>query len=392
MATSVIVPDYGTSVDHVVLRAWLKDEGDPVRRGDLLCELETDKASTELEAFADGVLLRRLVEEGSEVEIGTVIAYIGEPGEQLPEPQAEAGEPAPSEAQAPAAASRKPAGQPREGAGAPQAPRAASPLVRKLARERGVDLSQLSGTGSGGKITREDVLRAAEKPSVPASEAAGRELVLSDNQMSVMRTITRSAGEIIPINLVGRINMAATLARREQLLSELGRKVTYDAFFVAGIAEVLGDFPRLRSRLVDGKLMCSDEVNIGFAVSTEDELYLPVIRDADRKSIAKLDEEIAVLAGKARGGTLALGDLSGAALTISNLGMYPVEWFSLIIPPDQSAALAIGAVEDVLVLGRDGAVGTEPIARVLLSVDHRFINGREAARFLAALKDAMERP
>jgi len=382
MPTEVILPDYGTSADRVTLVRWLKNEGDPVERGDSLCEIETDKAVSELEAFVEGTLLRQVADEGSEVEIGAVIAYIGAAGEDVPKPSAQAADSAPP----PASTPESPA--PGERLTAAKA----SPLARKLAKDLAVDLSQVAGTGCGGKITRQDIVRAKEQADqgAPPSGPQAGEAALGANQRSVIRRITESSRETIPIRLASRIHMGQAIRRRENLRAELGRKITYDALFVHTVARIMEGFPHFRSRLSGEQLLTSDDVHVGVAVSIEDELYIPVVHNAHRRRIDDIDSVIRKLADKAGAGRLGPQDVRGATMTVSNLGMYPVEWFDAVIPPAQAAVLTIGAVEEVPVFKDNKVLAAEPVVRVLLCVDHRMINGREAARFLAELRTAME--
>ena len=370
MPEPIRMPDLGTTVDQIKLVRWLKTEGDRVERGEPICEVETDKAASELESAAQGILLRRLVPEGEEIEQGTVIAYVGTPGERVadPDPDPEAQHPTAGAAQAPRRTANR--------AGVP-------PLLRNLARQHGVDLERVAGTGPGGRITRQDVLRARGQASPPGGEP------LSANQVAVARRVQRSHQQIPPISLTARIDMTAVLALRRGIDKKSGRKVSFDAFFVRAAAAAMADFPPFRSQLAEERLVESEECRVGIAIDVDQKLFVPVIRNAHLKSVSDIDGEVRSLAEKGDAGHLTPEELSGATLTVSNLGMFPVVAFQAIIPPNQVAVLAVGAIEDTPVV-RGGCLVFPPLCAVTLTVDHRVINGREAARFLARLKELME--
>jgi len=387
MATEIIVPDMGTSADQVTLVRWLKSEGDRVKRGEPLCEVETDKAVSEVEAFAEGVLLQQLVPEGAQIRVGTTIAYIGQEGETI----------APADARQPIGASL-PAAEPAAPqaetttttAQSPDAPEV-SLMVRNLARRLGVDFSRITATGPGEMILRDDVIRAAKAGGQAAAGATAEpdELPLSANQQAVVRRITESHRRIIPVNFVCRINASQMLKKRMEVLRQGKAKPGIDAIFVHAVSQVVKQFPHFRCYMKDDRLLRIDAVNVGVAVSNDEALYIPVIKNADAKSLTDIDRQIRELIDKARRNRLQARELSGATFTISNLGMYPVQSFNVIIPPGQAAALAIGCIEEVPIF-RKNALAAEPIVSVVLSVDHRFINGRLAGQFLAQLKDVLE--
>ena len=384
MATPIKMPDIGTTVETVKVVRWLKRVGDPVKRGEPLCEVETDKATSELESYAEGVLLWQAVPEMTEVDAGSIIAYVGLPGEEIPGLAKPGAPPA-----TPAAAKAAP-----EPAAVAAGPAKVSVLIRNLAKREGVDLEKVVGTAPGGTVTREDVLRAKSSPATPAvpapaSAAAPARGKLSPNQRVVARRVAKSWAEIVPIHFTARISMKAAMALREKTRAETGKPLSYDAILVRTVAGLLKDFPRFAAHLEGEEIVPAAGIHIGLAVSAGDDLYTPVVKDADKLTLAEIHQRIEKLAEKARVRTLSLEEMAGACLTISNLGMYPIESFTVIIPPGQSAALSVGAAQEVAVI-RDGVVRAEPQAGVVLAVDHRLINGRQAAEFLAALKKAVE--
>lgn len=371
MATAIKMPDLGTTVDTVTLIKWLKNEGETVERGEPLCEIQTDKAVNEVESIAKGVLLRQEVTEGSEIEQGTIIAYVGKEGEAI-----EDGEEAqPAETETDKVDVRTTV--------AKSDSVKISPMLRNLAERKGVDISKLKGSGPGGKITRDDIIRAQEKTSDEEGEP------LSSGQRSVARQVSQSQREIPAIDLVGQIDMGAVIKLRAKLKEESGQKIAYDAIFLYAAAKALKKFPHFRSSLVDENVVCSDAANIGVAVSFDHELYIPVIKDAETKSVVTIDAELHGLVEKAQQNKLTLDEMSGATITISNLGMFPVRSFKMIIPPDQIAALSIGATETISVI-EDNESSLIQASLVTLSTDHRLINGREAAEFLTRLKEILE--
>lgn len=374
MPTAIKIPDIGTTVDQVKLVKWLKKEGDSVKRGDALCEVETDKAVSELESIAEGTLLKILVAEDTEVVQESIIAYVGIPGEEVPEESSESaadtevGPPVPSSG------------------GADSVPSArVPPMLRNLAKKEGVDLTTVVGTGPGGRTTREDIIKAKAR----GTTAAGRPM--DENQVVVARRVSRSQRDIPPIHLTGRFDMSAVTAQRKTLREESGSKVSFDAFFIRAAARVMREFPHFRSRLEGETVLESESVTVGIALGVGTALFTPAIEGADTQSLEELAAIVNALQAKAEAGSFASGELRGATLTVSNLGMYPVQAFSAVIPPDQIAILSIGAVEETPVVD-SGKLSIVPTAHVTLSVDHRLINGREAAEFLSALKGAMESP
>jgi len=386
MATRVIIPHFGTSVDQVTLIRWLKEVGEPIRRGEGLCEIETDKAVSELESFAEGVLLKRIVEAGADVQIGSVIAYIGQPGEEAPTGENEVEK---SESHSPQVPQEKEKEVEEKPMPRERHEIKASPKVRRLAKDSGVDLSRVEPTGRDGRITEDDVRALSEGPG-GLEDIAVTEKVLSENQRAVIRRITRSHNEIVPLNLVAQIKMERAIAKRQKLQENSNRKISFDAIFVHAVSRVMREFPDFRCYFSQDKIFSLDQVNVGLAISTDDALYIPVVQNADGKSLQEIDGEIKAFVEKARESGLTPHEISGATFTISNLGMFPVEIFNVIIPPGQSGALAIGCIRSVPVVQDDHTLSAEPVVKVLLSVDHRLINGRIAGKFLNRLIQIIE--
>ena len=355
MATPIKTPDLGTNVDEVRLVFWLVDEGQPVRRGQPIAEVETDKASAELESAAEGVLLKQMVAEDTEVGKGTIIAYVGEAGESIPEPEPKA---------------RK---RPRT-----------APVVKNLARKLGVDLDAVEGTGRGGMITREDVTRVAEACGEPEEEAAG----LSRRQRAVARAVIESAREIPHLRMQASVDMTAVERLRSKGETS-GVKPSYDAVLLKAMATSLPAAPALAAHMENERPVRPEGTHISVAVGAEEELFLPVIRDVDTKDLATLTEEIADVAERARDGRLKTEEMTGGGMALSNLGMYPIEAFDALIFPGQGAILSVGAVERRAVPVGD-TIEVRPMATLRLAADHRLVNGRQCAEYLARLKKRLE--
>ena len=370
MATPIKMPDLGTTVEEVMLVAWLKQEGEPVNRGDPLCEVETDKATDQLESVAAGVLLRQVVPDESVVRSGTVIAYIGSPGEIIQEEVA----PTPSQVSGAGQVAMK-----------TKTKRKVPPVIRNLARREGVDLDTVTGSGPGGRITREDVLR-AKQTSAPADRSG---IPYSKAQHSVARLVSRSNREIPTIDLMASVDMTAIIQTRRKHQEESSRKVTFDSFFLFAVAQSIKQFPSFVAHAGDDLLYKHETIDVCLAVSHEKRLYLPTVRNADKLTLAEIHTEIERIVEKARGGQLSSADLAGGCFTNSNLGMYPLDCFQMIIPPEQSGALAIGAIQQRPVV-KDGQIVARPMCTVAISVDHRMINGAEAAEFLKHLIETLE--
>lgn len=372
MPIPIKMPDLGTNVDEVKLLAWLVEEGDTVERGDFLAEIETDKATGELESVAEGVLLKQVVEAGATVQTGDILAYVGKPGEAVPDvgsgpEQVEDGD----EQNKPAQPTAK---RPR-----------VSPTVRNLAKKLGVDLAAVEGTGQRRAITREDVLRASEA-DVPETPSAGE--TLSRSQSAVARAVLRSVREIPHLRIAATADMTSAERIRTQH-AEAGTRISYDAIFLKAMAGAVQAVPLVAARLDGDRVVRPEGIHIALAIGVENDLYLPVIRDVDSKDLAALQSEIEDLASQARAGTLKPEHMTGGCMTLSNLGMYPIESFDAIIFPEHSAILAVGAVQRRPVAVGDH-VQIRPVATLNLAVDHRLINGRIAAEFIARAKGILE--
>jgi pyruvate dehydrogenase E2 component (dihydrolipoamide acetyltransferase) len=385
---------------------WLKSEGDQVQKGEPLYELDTDKVTQEVEADVGGVLLKILVNDG-EVPVGTPVAFLGEAGENLPEVEAPAEPEAVSAGAGAEQAQRAPerpdeSAPPEVEAAAPEAVPSdsgrikASPLARRIARERGIDLASVSGTGPEGRIVAEDVERAdvAGTGRGPARAAAAGEVERVE-LTSLRRTVGRRMTEAWAAPAF-QIVMSADMTRAQQLRARLVERHPDERPTVTDVLTKICAAALMRHRAVNA-LYAGDAVelypsaNVGIAVATDRGLLVPVIPRCEALTVAEIAAARADLVARARDGKLQAADLEGGTFTISNLGMYGVEQFVAVLNPPQAAILAVGAIEDRPV-ARDGALVARPMLTLTLTCDHRTIDGATAADFLRTVKEFLEEP
>lgn len=414
MAAEITMPKLSDTMTEGRLIAWKKSVGDWVERGDIIAEVETDKANMELEAFSAGVLLEIRVKAGEMAPVGTVIGIVGEAGEKVAEGGGEQPAQAAAETWQPPAAEPSPAEatlgvvperimEPPEetAAAAPigEGVEKASPLVRRLAREKGIDLAQVTASGPEGRILQEDLERyqdargarseeRGEGAKVPAS--GGTIQPLSRMRAAIARTVS-DAWRSIPHFTV---TVAIHMGEAENVYRELkgaGAMVSLNDVIIKAAAMVLQKFPLANASFAADGIVLHDEVNIGFAVSLDDGLLVPVIKGCGGLSLVEIAARSRELIERARGGTIAEAEISGGTFSVSNLGMFGVEEFSAIIHPPQGAVLAVGAVQDEAAV-KGGQVVAARVMRATLSADHRLIDGAYAARFMAELKRVLENP
>ncbi|MBI4297261.1 MAG: 2-oxo acid dehydrogenase subunit E2 [Chloroflexi bacterium] len=384
MATTIPMPQMGFDMKEARLLRWLKQEGDKVERGEAIAEIETDKAVLEVEAFTAGVLGRILAPQGETVPVGRAIAIIAEPGEALPPveatevekkappvPPSEAREVAPPGLLAEVAEERV----------------RASPAARRLAREKGVDLSQVQGTGTEGRITEKDV--EAHQVSPAPSPAPS----VSTMRQAIARRMAQSKREAPHFYITMDIDMGAALGMRQELNASLSEeeRLTITDLAVKAVALALRQHPQFNAYFLEGRPQLQPRVNIGLAIALDEGLIAPALLDCDSKSLAQLARESKSLTERARVGRLRAEEYSQATFSLSNMGMLEVDSFQAIINPPQVAILALGAVRPQPV-AREGRMVIAHIMKATLSADHRAVDGAQAARFLQAVKRALEEP
>jgi pyruvate dehydrogenase E2 component (dihydrolipoamide acetyltransferase) len=400
VATNVIMPSLGFDMTEGQLARWLKNEGDPVEKGQAIAEIETEKATVEIEASASGILARILVQAGQTVPVGTVIGVIVEAGEKIaaaPTPQAP---PAPSAAaptpSVPAPEAEKEAS---EAAAPPEARVKASPVARKMAEEAGIDLSRIKGTGPGGRVLERDVQAAnaarpaTPPPVIPAGPPPGAIVPLNRMRRTIARRMAESKAQAPHFYVTVEINMDDAMKMREQLnhLAPEAERISVNDLIVAAAARTLARFPALNASYREGGLEMHPQVNIGIAVALEDGLIPPVVRGADKKTLRAIAAESKAMTERARSNKLRSDDLGGGTFTVSNLGMFDVDEFIAIINPPESAILATGAVTPRPVAA-GGAVRIASIMKATLSADHRAADGAQAGRFMQEFKKLLENP
>jgi len=461
MIQKITLPKLGDTVETSTIENWLKKEGDAVAVGDILCEITTDKATLEVESFYRGTLLRIVAPTGKELPVGALIAVLGDPGEKIPdEVLAEAGavaakaksavKPGATETSPATSAFTRQAMADKSAAGSIEAapvaaatgrlvasPRArrlagglgvaietirgtgpggriveadveaaakvaptvrATPLARKLAAQKGVDLATLAAPGR--KVTKEDVLRAKATPEAAAGAAA-------------QPCAAPTSGQVIPLSLMRRIiaermleskrtmpcyylEMDADMTDLAALRAELnaGResgKITFNDFVLKACGQALRAFPVVNRRWVEGGIERRGEASVGLAVSLDEGLIVPVVRDVDRKPLRQISEEAADLVERARSKKLKPGDYRGGCMTVTNLGMYSVRSFAPITNPGESAILGLGVIEDRVVC-RQGCMRIRQMMTLTLAADHRLVDGAVGAQFLEMIRDLLEAP
>jgi pyruvate dehydrogenase E2 component (dihydrolipoamide acetyltransferase) len=386
MAVSVVMPALEMAQETGKLLAWLKKEGDSVKKGEPLVEIETDKVTVEVEAPADGVLAALKAWEGAEIPVGQTIAWIVAPGEQPPAESPSAG-PA---ARAMTEQSVRPASvASAAGVARPAEPSArVSPKAKRVAKELGVDLSQVRGTGPDGTITSEDV-EAAAKSQAPA-EAAEPAALSSVARLMAQRT-TESWTTTPHFFLVREIDATPLLSAREHHGPGMNVKLTHTDLLVALVARVVAKHPKLNASWTGRAIHFHPDVNISLAAAVKEGVVGVVIPKANTATLAEIAGQRSELSERARAGRLRPPDVTGGTFTISNLGMYQVDAFSAIITPPQAAVLAVGAITDRVVAVR-GQPAVRPMMTLTLSSDHRVVDGAQAAVFLKDLADALGEP
>ncbi len=411
MATKVHMEALSPTMEEGRLVKWTKHEGDAVKSGDTLAEVETDKAVMELVARADGQLLKVLVPEGTTVPVGNIVAWIGKPGEKLdgagsteqtaakPAPAAAAPKPAPAPAPAPAPV-----------ATATDATRVkASPLARRIAKDAGVDLKLVQGSGPGGRVIKRDVEAGAAHPSTAGQPSAAppprsvlraptgvpyEDVSLTQIRKTIAKRLAASLGPIPHFFLTTEIDMERAAEAREALnkqLGETGGKISFNDIVIKAVALALVQHRACNAWFQEDHIRYWNEVHVGMAVAIEDGLITPVIRNADLKSLRQIGAESRELAGRARTRRLKPEEYTGATFSVSNLGMFDIDQFTAVINPPEAGIVAIGSIVAKAVPDGDRVVVRRRL-RVTMSCDHRVIDGATGAAYLQTLKQMLENP
>ncbi len=387
MAGELTMPKLSDSMADAVIIRWLKSPGDSFERGEGLIEVETDKATVVYEAESAGTLASILVPEGASAAVGDAIALLanGEvpPSSQIPAEVASALRE--TSAPAPSSGDASPAERPN-----------ATPVAKRTAVELGISLHGITGTGPGGRITGDDVTRAASAAGPAPQDKSGkgdvRVLELTATQSTIARRMVESATTIPTFTISTDIDVSLVAALRSGARAEGDDAPSLNDFVIKAVARALSEFPRFNASYVDGKVECYSRINVGVAVATDDALLVPVVFDADQKSLAEIAADTKRLAEAARSRTLAPDDLHHGTFTVSNLGMFGVRSFTAIIDPPQVGILAVGGARREPFEDGTDHVGFRDAMTVNLTCDHRVVYGADGAEFLSRLRELLERP
>lgn len=429
MATQVIMPKLGMAMSEGKVVKWLKGDGDSIKEGEIVVVVMSKKITYKVEAPADGVV-RHVAQPKDVRPVGAVIGFILEPGEEMPQVEEPTPSPAAKAPASPAAAEpAPPPGEAQKVAEEPGFVRAspaarrlaresgvpltkvtptgpggrvteddvlryqeerervlASPLARRIAEEEGLDLTEIEGRGPGGRIIEEDVLRALEKPA-----ALPETIPFAGMREAIAGQMVHSLQTMAQLTMTARADVTELIATREALRRRWDRKISYTDLLVKAVAVALGGHPLLGASLEGDQIRLPDEINIGVAVALDDGLIVPVVRDADQRTVAEIGDAIADLAARARSDELAVDEVSGAVLTVTNLGMFGVDAFTPIINPPEVAILGVGRIFEELAWVNGQAT---PRSRMVLSltIDHRIVDGAPGAAFLQTLVELLEHP
>lgn len=421
MATKVHMEALSPTMEEGQVVKWLKSEGDDVSNGEIIAEIETDKATMELVARGDGILRKILLGEGATAEVGAVIAVIGEADEDIDDlvpadapdaaPAAEEAEPeAAAEGAEPEAPSDASPGQAEDAAPAPAqvTPSGrvkASPLARRLAEEEGIPIEAVSGSGPGGRIVKRDVEEAA-KSGVAAAPAAGRptspaatgpeyvDVPLSQIRKTIAKRLVESIGPIPHFFLTVDVDMTRVVDARKRLnasLEKQGVRISFNDIVLKATATALAKHPSCNAHWGGDHIRKFNQVHLGVAVAIEDGLITPVVRDAHLKGIVEISQEVREKAGRAREKKLKPEEYTGSTFSVSNLGMFGIESFTGVINPPEAGILAVGGLEEKAVV-ENGQVVVRPRMKMTMSCDHRVIDGALGAEFLKTLVGILEEP
>ena len=419
MAETITMPKLGFDMQEGTLVRWVKKEGENINKGDVLAEIETDKATVEVESSATGIVRKLLVDQGAIVPIGSAIAIVGATDEKIELP---AGDKGPSEnaAPTPAKLETKPSIAPPLQVAPKTILRAgpvlttpltnpntgdvkASPLARRMARESNVDLTRIQGSGPGGRVVRKDIetaLSTGEPPAAggqfiaPVVTHDDETVALTKLRHAIARRMTESKTTVPHFYVSYEYKMDAVLAMRKEINEFLpeNEKISVNDFIVKAVALTLREFPNLNASFAGDKVVRYGAVNVGVAVAVENGLLTIVSKDADQKPLHQISTNLKRMAAGAREGKVKPDDIEGSTFSISNLGMYDVENFIAILNPPEAAILAVGSARNVPVVDEDGEIKAGSRMKATISVDHRVSDGAEAARFMQALAKYLEEP
>ena len=400
MARPIVMPSLGMYTTEGTLTEWLRPPGSPVKAGEPIITITTEKSTYEVEAPADGIL-HAVAEIGALIPDQGLLGYVLDPGEAPPAAQpARTAAVSTGEREGLAPSIERPGERVQRDApggvrptGAEPGEVRASPVARRLAREQGIDIATLVGTGPGGRIVEADVIAAASRGAAtsPAARAVRERIPLIGMRKTIADRLRGSLSTTAPVTLTREVDAEALFARREELKPRFTAGIPYDALFVKIVAAALREHPELNAVIEGDAILLLDELHVGFAVAVPGGLLVPVVRDADKRSLEEVAADVLALSGRAKAGQLKAEDMAGGTFTITNLGVYGVDAFTPIINPPQAAILGIGRILPRAVV-HDGQLAARRTCVLSLTFDHRVADGAPAAQLLDAIARGMLQP
>lgn len=411
MAEIIRMPKLSDTMTEGVVAKWHKKVGDQVSSGDLLADIETDKATMEFESFQDGVLLHIGVEEGKTAPVDSILAILGEKGEDIKDllaeeskkPEEKKEEPKAEEKAAPKEEPKEekkeekkpepPKEQPKTFASSDTDRMKASPLAKKMAEDKGVNLSMLQGTGDGGRIIKRDIENFKGGSATPGfvGKESYKEVEVSQMRKTIAKRLGESKFTAPHFYLTIEMEMDKMIEARKAINEVASVKISFNDLVIKAAAAALRKHPKVNSSWLGDKIRYNDHIHIGVAVAVEEGLLVPVVRFADGKTLSQINTEVKDLAGKAHNKKLQPADWEGNTFTISNLGMYGIEEFTAIINPPDACIMAVGGIRQVALV-KDGQLVPGNVMKVTLSCDHRVVDGATGSEFLQTFKFLMENP
>ena len=392
MISEVTMPSMGADMTEGTIVKWLKKEGDEVKRGDKLAEIETDKTVVEMECYNDGILKKIIVNEGQAVPVGDLIAYIGDANDEVPDNSTDvSNNSAPVDAIVDEAPEKQATSEPINTGKVK-----ASPIAKKLANELGVDLSSISGSGPGGRITREDVEAASSGGSTSSNETEkidSNSIPLTPMRKAIAGVVSKSKSEIPHFYISNSANMTEVIKKRSEFNQANNVKVSVNDIILFAVTQALKKYPKFNSSFNQDSLIEHKNINIGMAIALPVGLIVPAVLGCEDKGLMEISNAAKDLASRAKGSgsPLTQEENNGATFSVSNLGMFDIDEFVAIVVPPQSAILSVGKANDEVIV-EDGNMVISKIMKMTLSVDHRVNDGAEAAMFLGELKQILENP
>lgn len=396
MAHEVLMPKLSSTMDVGTITTWLKDEGDSVEVGEAIFEVMTDKIAIEVEAYDEGILLKKYIGDDESAPVNSVIAYIGEAGEEVPDEMPDSTEEA--------APTEEKTAEPEkvEEKAVEAVPLAANniratPAARRIAREKGIDLQKVAGSGPKGRIQAQDVANYQEKPAAPAAEASSGELIPWSGMRKVIADRMLNSKTTIPhVTMNAEVDMTKLKELRGQLLpmveEQTGNRISFLEIIIKAAMVALKSYPEFNAHGLEAGIQRFDEVNMGVAVAVSEGLVVPVVKNASRMGLSELTKSVKEVTQKARDGQLSPQEMSGGTFTVSSLGRSKVQTFNPIINAPEVAILGVGGMYDKLALDATGEVKTISALNLSLSFDHRVADGAPAAAFLSMIVEMLENP